>query len=207
MTTTDVVRETVVLTLMGALSVSLWTIRVALTARGRRTAASAAAGIEAVVFALVFSSVLTSLNAPVEIAGYAVGVAGGTMLGVLTASRLSTGQSAVRIIVDGSGQDLTAALRACGWPVTRLPAEGLYGSAALLLLVVDDAQLSRTIRDVERLAGDAFWTTERLRDAHPAVLLPAYRQVRQRRSTSWLAHRRRPPTTPTEETSSCRPII
>lgn len=201
MTTTDVVSETVMLTLMGALSVSLWTIRVALTARGRRGAASAAAGIEAVVFALVFSSVLTSLNAPVEIAGYAVGVAGGTMLGVLTASRLSTGQSAVRIIVDGSGQALTTELRARGWPVTRLPAEGLHGSAALLLLVVDDAQLSRTIRDVERLAGDAFWTTERLGDAHPTVLLPGYRQVGRRRPTSWRTRRGHQLSTTSRETS------
>lgn len=206
MSTTHVVRETLVLTLMGALSVSLWTIRVALTARGRRVAASAAAGVEAVVFALVFSSVLTSLNAHIEIAGYAVGVAGGTMIGLVTASRLSAGQSAVRIIVNGSGQSLAMQLRACGWPVTRLPAEGLNGRAALLLLVVDDAQLPRTVRDVERLAGGAFWTTERLRDAHPTALLPGYRQVGQRRATSWLAHRRgHLPTTSPRETS-CRPI-
>ena len=71
----DLLLHTSFLTVMGTISVALWTIRVALTGRGRRLAASATAGIEAVVFVLVFVSVLSSLNSPVEVGGYAVGPA------------------------------------------------------------------------------------------------------------------------------------
>ena len=49
----ELVLRTCVLIVLGTVSVSLWTIRVALTARGRRLAASAMARVEATVFVLV----------------------------------------------------------------------------------------------------------------------------------------------------------
>lgn len=162
---------------MGTVSVSLWTVRVALTARGRRLAASLTAGVEAVVFVLVFASVLSSLDSPVEVAGYAVGVAAGTLLGVVVDARLSTGQSALRVIVPGDGGALARALQDRGWPLTRLHAEGISGRAALLLLVLDDARLRHLLADLRVLAPDAFWTVERLQRAQPSVLPPGYRQV------------------------------
>jgi uncharacterized protein YebE (UPF0316 family) len=42
------------LTVLASCSVSLWTIRVALTARGRRRAAAVAASIEAVTIVVAF---------------------------------------------------------------------------------------------------------------------------------------------------------
>ena len=145
--TGELIARTAVLIAMGTVSVSLWTIRVAMTARGRRLAASVTAGVEAVVFALVFASVLSRLNSPVEVAGYAIGVAAGTLLGVVAESRLSAGQSTVRIIVDGAGDSPALALRARGWPATRLRADGLTGQATVLLVIVDDARLPRLLAD------------------------------------------------------------
>jgi uncharacterized protein YebE (UPF0316 family) len=162
---------------MGTVSVSLWTVRVALTARGRRLAASSAAGVEAVVFVLVFASVLTSLDSPLEVAGYAVGVAAGTLLGVVADARLSTGQSTVRVIVDGDGDGLARALRERGWPLTALHGEGLSGRATLLLVVLDDNRLRHLLADLRVLTPNAFWTVERLQRAQPSALPTGYRQV------------------------------
>lgn len=166
-----------VLIVMGTVSVSLWTVRVALTARGRRLAASLTAGVEAVVFVLVFASVLSSLDSPLEVAGYAVGVAAGTLLGVVLDARLSTGQSVLRVVVPGDGDALARALQDRGWPLTRLSAEGISGRAALLLLVIDDVRLRHLIADLEVLAPDSFWTVERVQRARPSVLPPGYRQI------------------------------
>ncbi len=69
-------------------SVGLWTLRVALAARGRKAAAAAVAAVEAVVFALVFSSVAAGLGAPERLAGHAMGVAAGTILGIGLDERL-----------------------------------------------------------------------------------------------------------------------
>jgi uncharacterized protein YebE (UPF0316 family) len=165
------------LVLMGTISVSLWTVRVALTARGRRLAASLTAGVEAVVFVLVFASVLSSLDSPLEVGGYALGVAAGTLLGVVLDARLSTGQSALRVVVPGDGEALARALQDRGWPLTRLPAEGITGPAALLLLVIDDARLGTLLADLEVLAPESFWAVERLQRTRPSVVPPGYRQV------------------------------
>lgn len=63
-------------------SVTLWTMRVALTARGSRALGSAIAATEAVVFILAFSHVTGSLNAPIQISIYGGGVGIGTYLGL-----------------------------------------------------------------------------------------------------------------------------
>lgn len=180
----DVVIDTGLLVAMGMVSVCLWTIRVALTARGRRFAASAAAGIEAVVFVLVFASVLESLDSPVDLVGYAAGVAAGTLLGVFADSRLSGGQTVFRIIIDGQGDTLAIALRARGWPITMLSAQGLSGRAALLLLVVDDTRTRQVTADLRDLAPDALWTTERLQNSNCPALPGGYLQSGHIRSTT-----------------------
>lgn len=63
-------------------SVGLWTLRVALTARGSRALGSAIAATEAMTFVVAFSHVTGSLNAPVQLALYGLGVGVGTFLGV-----------------------------------------------------------------------------------------------------------------------------
>jgi uncharacterized protein YebE (UPF0316 family) len=173
----DVLLRAGVLAVMGACSVSVWTLRVALTARGRRVAASICAGVEAVVFALVFASVLSSMDSPAEIAGYALGVSAGTLFGIVADGKLSMGQSVVRVIVDGDGHRLAAALGERGWPATRLSGEGLHGAATMLFIVVDDTRSSHLINDLAQLAPGAFWTMERLQTAHPTVLPEGYQQL------------------------------
>ena len=61
--------------LLAMASVGLWTLRVALTARGRKSIAAAVAAVEAVVFAVAFTNVAAHLDSPARIAGYAAGVA------------------------------------------------------------------------------------------------------------------------------------
>ncbi len=108
------------LSLLACLSVSLWTLRVTIAAAGRKLAAAAVAGVESLVFVLAFGTVLSSLQDPVRIAAYGLGVAGGTLLGMVVDERLSNGRALVRLVVDGSGIEETSRLRDHGWPATRL---------------------------------------------------------------------------------------
>ena len=56
------------MTLLAITSVGLWTLRVALTARGRR-AIGAAVAHEAVIFAVAFTNVAAHLDSPARVAG------------------------------------------------------------------------------------------------------------------------------------------
>jgi hypothetical protein len=74
--------------LLAMASVSLWTLRVALTARNHKSMAAVAASVEATVFALAFSRVLSSLDSVVQVAAYATGVGCGTLVGLTINDRL-----------------------------------------------------------------------------------------------------------------------
>lgn len=174
------------LALLACCSVSLWTLRVTVAAAGRRIAAAAVAGVESLLFALAFGTVLTSLDDPVRIAAYAIGVASGTLLGMVADDRLSTGESLVRVVVDGDGRDLVAGLRGVGWPATRVGADGVHGTVAIVTIAVRDRALPRLSADVDDLAPGAFRTVERVRDVRTAALPERMHQPHHRRQ----AHRR-----------------
>ena len=75
------------LALLAGLTVSLWTVRVALTARRRRYAGALVATVEALVFATVFARVIESVDSPVQLAAYGVGVGAGTLVGLAIEER------------------------------------------------------------------------------------------------------------------------
>jgi uncharacterized protein YebE (UPF0316 family) len=153
-------------------SVGLWTLRVALTARGRKLAGATVAALEASVFVVVFGSLVTDLNQPVRLGGYAVGVAVGTLLGITADKHLAQGRSEVRIVVKGSETSLVKELQAGGWASTAMGASGLQGPVTLVSIVVDDSCVAALLDDVRRLAPDAFWTVGRIDHTKPAEHAP-----------------------------------
>ena len=150
---------------LAVLSVGLWTLRVALTARGRKVGGSLTAALEALVFLLAFSKVLADMNAIEKVAGYAVGVGIGTLLGVYLDERLSTGQSEVRIVTAGTDLELVNHLHALGWPVTWTSGHGPEGEVTIAFIAVDDARLKELLAELGKRASQEFWTVERLKSA------------------------------------------
>lgn len=150
---------------LAVLSVAMWTIRVAVAARGQRLASAGVAATEAVVFALTFSHLVSDLGSPVRVASYAGGVAAGTMVGLLVNDRVSRSQSEVQIMAPGDETDLVAALRARGWPATAAGVTGPRGAVTMVWLTVPTG----SVRDVQRVADDcapaAFTTVRRLEAA------------------------------------------
>jgi uncharacterized protein YebE (UPF0316 family) len=161
-------------------SVGLWTLRVALAARGRRAAAALVAAAEAVVFATAFTRLASELDAPERVGAYALGVAIGTLLGLTLDQRLSNGQSELRVVVPGVRSSLARTLHQAGWPATWHAGEGPEGPVTLLFIAVDDRRLPELIEEVRRISPQSFWTVHRLGDAHPSVLPRGYVQVHSR---------------------------
>ncbi len=159
-------------------SVGLWTLRVALTARGRKLVGASVAAVEAVVFALAFTSLASNLDSPVRLIGYAAGVALGTLLGLAVNERLPAGVSEVDIVVDGHDPPLTDSLRRLGWPVTAFPGEGPSGAVTVICLAVDQSRVPELTGTVRRLAPEAFWTVQELGQVHASALPAGFIQVR-----------------------------
>ncbi len=151
-------------------NVGLWTLRVALAASGRRLGAAAVATAEAVLFALVFSTVLSSLDAPVRVIAYGVGVGAGTLLGMVVDARLHRGQSQVTAVLDGDGAAARHALHDLGWPVTTAAATGVRGEVVILSVAVDDCLVDQFEADLRAIDVDAELAVERLHHLRPARL-------------------------------------
>jgi uncharacterized protein YebE (UPF0316 family) len=163
--------------LLAITSVSLWTLRVALTARGRRVIGATVAAVEAVIFAVAFTNIAAHLDSPLRVAGYAAGVACGTVLGLTADRRLAAGVSEVDVVVPGRHTDTAEHLRRLGWPATTFPAEGPLGPVTLICLAVDDSRVAELTAAVRRVAPDAFWTVQRLGTAHASALPDGYLQI------------------------------
>jgi uncharacterized protein YebE (UPF0316 family) len=159
-------------------SVGLWTVRVSLAARGRKAAGAFVAAIEALVFVLAFTRLAADLDSPGRLVGYGVGVAVGTLVGLVLDERMSGGQSEIRVAANGYQPGLATALHERGWPATCLSADGPSGPVTLVFVAADDARMPSLTDDVRRIAPDAFWTVHRLGKTHATPLPAGFTQVR-----------------------------
>jgi uncharacterized protein YebE (UPF0316 family) len=165
-----------------ALSVALWTFRVALAGRGRRLLSALVAGVEALLFVLVFTGLVANLGDPLKLAAYAVGVACGTLLGILADERLTAGNSEVRLVVPGDGATLVERLHRAGWPATWMAGMGPEGPATSAFVVVEDRRVPELLALLDGLDLAPFVTVERLRQTRPVPLPAGFVQVGDRRA-------------------------
>ena len=81
--------------LLSVSTVGLWTIRVALTARGGRVASTVVSMLEATLYIVVVSRLAGSFGSPTHVLVYAAGVGSGTYFG-LTADAMARSRTLSR---------------------------------------------------------------------------------------------------------------
>ena len=166
-----------VMAVMALTSVGLWTLRVACAARGRKLVGAGVAAVEAVVFAVAFSNLASNLDAPVPVAGYAVGVAAGTLLGLFIDERGSHGKSEIQVVVPGDDPRLAETLVSLGLPATSFAAQGPRGPVTVAFVAVDDGQVPHVLTALQRTFADVFWAIQQLRRMHPSLYRPGLPSV------------------------------
>ena len=173
----ELIVQPVLIAVLVVAEVGVFSLRVALAAKGRKNIAALLGAVNAVISVAALAQVLTNLDRPGNVAGYAVGVAVGVYLGCLADERLAGEPVEYRVVVPGDGAELAAALRARGWPLTVQAAAGIRGPATVLFVAVDAARASDVDRDLNELAPSAFRTSNRLRSAISAPLPAGYLSV------------------------------
>jgi uncharacterized protein YebE (UPF0316 family) len=166
--------QPVLIAVLVVLEVAVWQVRVALATRGRKRVAAVLGAVNAVISVVALGQVVTHLDRPANIAGYAVGVAVGVYVGVVADGRFAGDPVEYRVVLPGDGSEPAGELRARGWPVTMQPAHGLTGAASVLFVVVDASRAAEAERDLDRFAPDGFRTSSRLRSATWTPLPPEY---------------------------------
>jgi len=142
------------------IDVSVGTLRVLFTVRGQALRAAGLGAIEAGVFIFAISRVFKYVDSPLAMAGYALGFAAGTALGITLEKWIAVGLLLVRVISRDMVEQLDQSLRAAGFGVTRFTGEGREGPVAMLFIVTQRKRGDELLGVVRTVDADAFVTVE-----------------------------------------------
>lgn len=142
---------------------SLDTLRVLFVMRGRKSIAWVLGFFQAAVFVLAITSVLSNLDNPLNILGYAAGFATGNVVGMTIEERLAIGHTHMRIISSRRGTAIAERLRDEGYAVTEIPARGKDGMVSMLNVSVLRKNIDKIRATVNEVDSEAFITSEEIR--------------------------------------------
>lgn len=142
---------------------TLDTLRVLVVMRGKKSIAWFLGFFQASIFVLAISSVLSNLDNPLNVIGYAAGFATGNVVGMLIEERLAIGHAHLNIVSSRYGSAIAEFLREQGYAVTEVPARGKDGMVSLLNASVLRRHVDKVRRLVNQVDPDAFITAEDVR--------------------------------------------
>ena len=142
---------------------SLDTLRVLFIMRGRKGVAWVLGFFQALVFVTAISTVLSNIDNPANLIGYAAGFATGGVVGMWIEEKLAVGYSHIRIISSRLGAAITEKLREEGFAVTEMSARGKDGMVTLINCSVLRKHTHRVEKLVHEVDESAFITTQDVR--------------------------------------------
>ncbi len=151
---------------MAVIAVSLWTVRIAVTARGNRLAGASIAAIEAMVFIMIFSQVMAGFGSAHRVIAYGVGVAIGTTLGLTVDRRINP--QLIRLDIVSPSGGVSTALTAGGWEHTQTTAIGIGGPVTVASIVAAERNVSQILATVLAAEPASKWTVTPVRRTNTA---------------------------------------
>jgi uncharacterized protein YebE (UPF0316 family) len=142
---------------------TLDTLRVLVVMRGRKAIAWVLGFFQALIFVIAIGSVLSDLDNPLNVLGYAAGFATGNVIGMLIEEKLAIGHVQLSIVSPRRGAAIAERLRAEGYAITEIPARGKDGMVTLLSASVLRKNLGRVHHIVNEVDDTAFITSEDVR--------------------------------------------
>jgi uncharacterized protein YebE (UPF0316 family) len=142
---------------------TLDTLRVLVMMRGRRKIAWVLGFFQASIFVIAITNVLSNLDNPLNILGYAAGFATGIVVGMTIEERLAIGHVQLSIISPGRGAALAERLRVEGYAITEISGRGKDGVVTMLSCSVLRKNVSKVQELVNEVDDSAFITAEDVR--------------------------------------------
>jgi uncharacterized protein YebE (UPF0316 family) len=143
--------------------VSVGTLRMLFTVRGRKYISATLALVESGVFIFALSRVMKDVDQPVKMIAYALGFAVGNFSGITIERWIGSGTILVRIVA--KNPVLLVGLREQGFGVTVMQGEGKEGAVALLFVVAPRRREKELLSLTEQLDPSAFVTVDAVHHA------------------------------------------
>lgn len=139
------------------------TLRMLFVVRGRKGIAWVLGFAQSAVFVIAITSVLSNLDNPLNILGYAAGFATGNVVGMWIEERLAIGHVHMSIVSPRRGAAIAEHLRKNGFAVTEVPARGKDGMVTLMQCNVLRKNVDRVHALINEADPEAFITAEDVR--------------------------------------------
>jgi len=149
--------------------VTLGTMRIIFTSRGKRHLAPLLGFIEVFIWISVISEITRGAHNVAAYLAYAGGFAAGTYIGMFIENKLAIGMLVVRAIVPNHVHELTKTLSENGYGVTRVDAHGSQGPVNLIYTIVQRKDLPGVAGIIHSAYPNAFFTVEEVRSAEHGV--------------------------------------
>ncbi|MDF7808218.1 DUF2179 domain-containing protein [Pontiellaceae bacterium B12219] len=149
--------------------VSLGTLRVIFISRGHQWLGPLTGFFEILIWLLAVSQIMSNLDNWICFLAYPSGYAAGAYLGMFIERQLALGYVVVRIIPNGEPLQLAQLLRAEGFGVTTVNAEGANGRVSILFSVVRRKKLAGVLRVIRNYHHKLFYTIEDVRQTSEGI--------------------------------------
>jgi len=130
------------------LEVAIATVRMVLTARGNRIAASLLSAVEITIWIIVTSTVLLGLSEdPLRAVAFGLAFVVGIYIGIIVEDKLALGLAQIECIAGfDEAKNITGELRALGFGVTTFDCEGLDGKKLSLNIKVHRKDIPKVMK-------------------------------------------------------------
>ncbi len=145
------------------LGVSISTVRMLITVRGRRLLSSFLGFFEALIFAVALGSVVSQLDNLWNLIAYCLGFAVGTYIGMLLEARFVTNFATVNVVSAQCAHQIAERVRKAGFGATEMTGQGVSGLVGAVRIVVRHRDIQRVIDCVNEVDPRAFITLDETR--------------------------------------------
>ena len=159
------------------IDVSLGTIRMLLTAKGKKAFAAGLGFIEVLIWLLAIKEILNNLTSIAAYVAYPAGFAAGTYIGMLLEEKLISGKVVLRVIVKKKKGKIKEAFEKENIQFTIVDAEGSKGASKLIFCIIDRKKAEHIINIIKKNNPKAFYSVENIKYARD----PISHQVKQQK--------------------------
>ena len=158
--------------------VTLGTIRIIFTSRGKKNIAPLLGFVEVFIWISVIAEITQGAHNVIAYLAYAAGFATGNFIGISIEERLAIGTLVIRAILTPEHLGLIEELRAGGYGVTSVDAQGAKGPVKLVYTIVSRRDLPDVIQLIHASHPKSFFTVEELRSVQQGIF-PVRSVIRQ----------------------------
>jgi len=142
---------------------SLGILRLIMAAKGYRRVVFILGFVESLIWLTAISQIMKHLDNAFCYLAFSGGFAAGNYIGVYIEEKISMGMVVIRVIPQKNSDALISVLRAQGFGVTAINAEGMNGEVRMFFTVIRRKHSKKAIEIIQQHNPQAFFTIEEVR--------------------------------------------